>query len=72
MSGGFAPSPDEDGVWHGQRIERRQSLAGYHLEPGHAELGGVARGAGGAERIALDADGLGGGMTQQPFDGDGA
>ena len=59
ISAGSPSSPDEDGVWRGQCVERGLSLAGHDFQPWHAELGGVARGTGGAQRIALDADGLG-------------
>ena len=69
---GLAAAADEDGVRRRQLIERGQSLAGHHLQPWHAKLCGVARGAGGAQRIALDADGAVRLVTQQPLDGDGA
>ena len=66
----LAAAADEDGVRRRQLIERGRSLAGHDLQPRHAKLGGVARGAGGAQRIALDADGAVRGVPQQPLDGD--
>ena len=58
-----------------QMVKFRQIRPGLgfdHLQPGHTQAAGIGTGACGAAGIAFQADGLIGGIGQQPFDGDGA